>query len=178
MPYLSRRRIQLTMDHPSPDQVTLDDAADATKAGLHNEQNHRPECGHCAQMTQALQDDHKRQRRRQLRRLSLSETYPSRPRSEHSEETEEDWTLSELFHKECITCSAVVNGGTTLCQFCTHLRLQHLSYCVPYCDLPLEIPIRRSEGHCPTCPLCFLFKKIASEGVSGNGQSLIPLRGS
>ncbi|KAI0863376.1 heterokaryon incompatibility protein-domain-containing protein [Xylaria cubensis] len=70
------------------------------------------------------------------------------------------WSTSQLFHDSCDSCTKKELAYTPLCQFCRHLRLRHLSLCVPSHQLPPKIPIRKPDPD-STCPLCQFILRVS-----------------
>ncbi|KAI1328945.1 hypothetical protein F5Y16DRAFT_138729 [Xylariaceae sp. FL0255] len=79
---------------------------------------------------------------------------------------------SHLFHAPCGSCSKKDSSATSLCQFCRHLRMRHLSLCVSLDQLPLRILFREPDPD-NTCPLCKFFLRVSRKiGQLGKRRNL------
>ncbi|KAI0547560.1 heterokaryon incompatibility protein-domain-containing protein [Xylaria curta] len=72
------------------------------------------------------------------------------------------WSASQLFHASCDSCTKKELACTPLCRFCRHLRLRHLSLCVPSHRLPPKIRIRKPDPD-STCPLCQFILRVSRQ---------------
>ncbi|KUJ14494.1 HET-domain-containing protein [Mollisia scopiformis] len=86
-------------------------------------------------------------------------------------ENEDSWSASQIFHSDCVTCTAREESETPLCTSCQHLRLEHLSFCMKVEDLPENVPVPRSEVDA-SCPLCQIFDYVAEGKSSAQREPL------
>ncbi|KAH9884838.1 heterokaryon incompatibility protein-domain-containing protein [Xylariomycetidae sp. FL2044] len=87
------------------------------------------------------------------------------------------WSASRLFHTECDSCNQVDGAvSSSLCQFCRHLRLRHLSLCVPLQQLPARILIPEPDSG-TNCPLCqFILRISRRDHVSTTRKKKVAFR--
>ncbi|KAI1741895.1 heterokaryon incompatibility protein-domain-containing protein [Xylaria scruposa] len=85
------------------------------------------------------------------------------------------WSASQLFHASCDSCTKKELACTPLCWSCRHLRLRHLSLCVPSHRLPPRVPFRKPDPD-STCPLCqFILRVSRREYLKGKRELEFPL---
>lgn len=96
---------------------------------------------------------------------------PQVPISSNSSATA--WDASTVFHAPCTTCETRYQPDTQLCVSCRHLRLPHLSFCLPVEDQPPRISIPKpTPESIETCASCRLFDRISKGEHSPIGTSL------
>lgn len=87
-----------------------------------------------------------------------------------SEPTREE--RHELFHEPCPTCSPAKAQDESVCDFCQHLRLEHLIKCLkPEVRVQFAFPLQNGLANTsvvPKCPLCRIVNHMLVVGLSGD----------
>ena len=85
-----------------------------------------------------------------------------------SEPTQEE--RHKLFHELCPTCSPAKAQNQSMCDFCQHLRLEHLIKCLkPEIRMPFAFPLQNGLANASIvteCPLCRIVNHMLMVGLS------------